>query len=345
MRDTLITCLSHPVPGPDWMSTDDRRQHNIVGETTAMTKTDLEYRIPAALNIADFDGDAFDDIDDNPEKLAYAFSPDAIREELAKNLPEIHESWVEEENSSFPSVASLGGIDKNLSVSTIDIGPSALPSRPSEEFAHSEASETDPSDSPEFTQISLSVPAEDGGQNDVRSWNENSGPQRHGFAVRQAARPPSLDLTQGQSLSSPAQIDPFRGGSPYLISPSPRSASKFSAFSAFSDASEHSPSSQTPTSIHSAGSQAATSTSLPNVSTVSTSPAAASSILLTEKSFSHRPHRSAGPSAFEKVRSKTRPTFLPPKSREEDNKHMSDWQHMMKQSRMIGMVYSFSSYI
>lgn len=326
------------------MSTD---AHNIVGETTAMTKTNLESRIPAALDIADFDGDAFDDKDDNPEKLAYAFSPDAIREDLARNLPEIHEPWVEEDNSSFPSVTSFGGSDKNLSVSTIDIGPSALPSRSSEGLAHSEASETDPSDSPEFTQISLSAFAEDGGphSNDVRSWNENPGPQRHGFAVRQAARPPSLDLTQGQPLSSPAQIDPFREGSSYLISPSPRSASKFSAFSTFSDASEHSPSLQTPNSIHSAGSQATTSTSLPDVSTVSTSSAAANNILLTEKSFSHRPHRSAGPSAFEKVRSKTRPTFLPPKSREEDDKHMSDWQHMMKQSRVIGMVCSFSPYI
>lgn len=42
---------------------------------------------------------------------------------------------------------------------------------------------------------------------------------------------------------------------------------------------------------------------------------------------------SAGPSAFQRVLSKTRPHFLPPKNRQEDQKHMADWQAMMKQSR------------
>lgn len=45
---------------------------------------------------------------------------------------------------------------------------------------------------------------------------------------------------------------------------------------------------------------------------------------------------SAGPSAFQKVMSKTRPHFLPPKNRQEDQKHMADWQAMMKQSRAAG---------
>ncbi len=40
-----------------------------------------------------------------------------------------------------------------------------------------------------------------------------------------------------------------------------------------------------------------------------------------------------GPSIFEKVMSKTRPSYLPPKSREEDLKHMKDWEEMMKRSR------------
>ncbi|CAK5280277.1 unnamed protein product [Mycena citricolor] len=47
-----------------------------------------------------------------------------------------------------------------------------------------------------------------------------------------------------------------------------------------------------------------------------------------------RPNRSTGPSMFEKVRSKTRPSFLPPKSKQEDNKHLSEWESMMKQSRL-----------
>lgn len=52
--------------------------------------------------------------------------------------------------------------------------------------------------------------------------------------------------------------------------------------------------------------------------------------------------RSAGPSTFQKVMSKTRPHFLPPKSRQEDKKHMADWEAMMKQSRAAG---DFSSRI
>ncbi|KAH8997383.1 rab-GTPase-TBC domain-containing protein [Lactarius akahatsu] len=53
-------------------------------------------------------------------------------------------------------------------------------------------------------------------------------------------------------------------------------------------------------------------------------------------SSSHKVHkvtRSTGPSALEKVISKTRPPFLPPKSRVEDQKHLSDWEKMMERSR------------
>ncbi|KAJ7786470.1 rab-GTPase-TBC domain-containing protein [Mycena metata] len=55
---------------------------------------------------------------------------------------------------------------------------------------------------------------------------------------------------------------------------------------------------------------------------------------LPPKNPAHRPTRSTGPSALEKVRSKTRPSFLPPKSREEDNKHLGEWESMMKLSRL-----------
>ncbi|KAF8260732.1 rab-GTPase-TBC domain-containing protein [Lactarius quietus] len=53
-------------------------------------------------------------------------------------------------------------------------------------------------------------------------------------------------------------------------------------------------------------------------------------------SYSHQVHRatrSTGPSILERVISKTRPSFLPPKSRDEDQKHLSDWEKMMKRSR------------
>ncbi|KAL0951578.1 hypothetical protein HGRIS_008260 [Hohenbuehelia grisea] len=61
--------------------------------------------------------------------------------------------------------------------------------------------------------------------------------------------------------------------------------------------------------------------------------AANATLAAPQKPNGHRPTRSTGPSMFEKVRSKTRPTFLPPKNRTEDRKHMADWESMMKQSR------------
>lgn len=39
---------------------------------------------------------------------------------------------------------------------------------------------------------------------------------------------------------------------------------------------------------------------------------------------------------LDKVVSKTRPSFLPPKPRAEDRKHMADWETMMKHSRVAG---------
>ena len=50
----------------------------------------------------------------------------------------------------------------------------------------------------------------------------------------------------------------------------------------------------------------------------------------------HRSSRSVGPSTLDKVISKTRPTYLPPKPKTEDLKHMADWETMMKQSRAVG---------
>lgn len=51
---------------------------------------------------------------------------------------------------------------------------------------------------------------------------------------------------------------------------------------------------------------------------------------------SHRPSRSTKPTAFQKVVSKTRPHFLPPKNPREDLKHLADWAAMMNQSRAAG---------
>ena len=84
-------------------------------------------------------------------------------------------------------------------------------------------------------------------------------------------------------------------------------------------------------------------TVLPASSLVSPSSATTSGSIPTPNSSrsepprrGHRPSRSVGPSALDKVISKTRPSFLPPKPKTEDLKHMADWEAMMKQSRAVG---------
>lgn len=65
-------------------------------------------------------------------------------------------------------------------------------------------------------------------------------------------------------------------------------------------------------------------------------PPSPSSPLPRSPTMSRPKARSAGPSAFQQVLSKTRPHFLPPKSREEDRKHLADWEAMMRESRAAG---------
>ncbi|KAI6153881.1 rab-GTPase-TBC domain-containing protein [Pisolithus tinctorius] len=64
-----------------------------------------------------------------------------------------------------------------------------------------------------------------------------------------------------------------------------------------------------------------------------TSSSSTSQLPISSSQGSHKPSRAVGPSVFQKVVSKTRPHFLPPKSREEDRKHLADWEAMMKESR------------
>jgi len=282
-----------------------------------MTSSILERQTPVMPEISDFDDlDAFDAREDSFENLPYVFSPDAIREELAKNMPEIHETtWDDKTNAPFSEGAPFNSSEQNLSVSTIDIGPGALPPQSPEG-----TSEDSAADSPKFSQIHLSTPVENNVDHSSNggSWNGIAKP-----GIVRLGRPQSLDLKLEPLTPSSARMGSPRQGS----STSPGSISNSARFTDVSDASP------TPKSTISVRSdfEPGTSTSLPNITSIPTAPPT----LLTEKSFSHRPHRSIGPSTFEKVRSKTRPTFLPPKSRKEDDKHMSDWQEMMKQSRLV----------
>jgi hypothetical protein len=293
-----------------------------------MTSTVLERQTPATFHISDFDDlDAFDASEDSLENLPYVFSPDAIREELAKNMPEIHDGWDNQTHAPFSEGTPFDSGEQNLSVSTLDIGPGALP--PHSPAGTSEDSTADSLHSPQFSQIHLSTSVEDNVDHsaDERPWNGTAKPG----IVRQG-RPQSLDLTlEPPSLSSTRIDSPRQASSGFPIT----SPGSILHSARLTDVSESSPTPTSGISVRSPASvlEPGTSTSLPNISSIPPAPPAT---LLTEKSFGHRPHRSIGPSTFEKVRSKTRPTFLPPKSREEDDKHMSDWQQMMRQSRVVG---------
>lgn len=69
---------------------------------------------------------------------------------------------------------------------------------------------------------------------------------------------------------------------------------------------------------------------------VGSPPASSTSTSSRSSSIGHKSTRSVGPSVFERVVSKTRPPFLPPKSIDEDKKHLADWERMMKRSRAAG---------
>lgn len=304
----------------------------------------VQNHVPAAFHLSDFDDDdAFDVQDDNLKSMPYVFSPDAIREEMARNMPEVaEESWGDDEDTS-----SAGGFsqfnrdgDTNTSVSTLDIGAN-------EDHNSNRSTSLSPelplesSLSSNFTQISLTTPADDHPPDELplpaeteSSHNTNGDAGAYVQVVRASARPPSLDLTP----RPPLPTSPFDYGySPSMstLSTPPSTSQSFrtplsaeiSVPSPAHSSGSHTPSSSTE--------QAVTSMSLPAMSGIPVA-AAAASTLLTEKPLGHRANRSVGPSAFEKVRSKTRPTFLPPKSRQEDDKHMADWQQMMKQSRLAG---------
>ncbi|KAF9535686.1 rab-GTPase-TBC domain-containing protein [Crepidotus variabilis] len=319
--------------------------------TTAMaSRTEVGHHKPAVISINDFDDDdAFDAHDDRPGKLPYVFSPDAIREDMAKNMPDLHDTWGDEPVLGFTSDGFFNGDDHNTSVSTLDIGPpNTLPRASSEGSSISSA--VDSSLSPDFSQISLAPTLE----NDVppplpsggfgqHPWKGDVSPPKH--AARQPARPTSLDIPPVELKSPRTNNDYYSYNygqhSASLTTPSTSATAPLSGD--IPDASAASPGVLSPSSITSASERhSPSSRSLPNISTVqatadavaaAASGAASGSVLLTEKPRGHRSNKSIGPSTFEKVRSKTRPTFLPPKSRKEDDKHMSDWQHMMKQSR------------
>lgn len=174
-----------------------------------------------------------------------------------------------------------------------------------------------------FSHISLSSPVDEQHQHRFPDPEDDYLPSRNG---RELSHP-------GAPRTPPTPSSPQRERSPSqsnISQPPTPSSAPTGITRSLPEAPLPSPPYSSPAS--SSDGPAVPSLSLPAISSI---PAhAPTNGYLTEKPPSHRPHRSLGPSAFEKVRSKTRPNFLPPKPRGEDDKHMADWQKMMKQSRL-----------
>jgi hypothetical protein len=288
----------------------------------------------------DFD-DAFSDGDSNDMEMAYEFSPDAIREDLARNMPAMEDSWSGVKDNTAPE----GFFEAhNTSVSTIDINGTGLRSG-----SHSPplSSPGSPNTSSHFSQISLSLSSSPSATEDTRPSVDPS----IGNGVNGSYPNIVIDASAGASTSHRISLTSEQKKSHELSLksadlpsfPSLELASH-TAQTAQSTRSLPTPSTRPALQSPQSNTVTPTPTSSPSPSTATFAPASLpssssepqSQLQPPQKPFAHRPTRSAGPSAFEKVRSKTRPTFLPPKPRQEDDRHMADWQSMMKLSRAAG---------
>ncbi|KAG5647755.1 hypothetical protein DXG03_008478 [Asterophora parasitica] len=289
----------------------------------------------------DFD-DAFSDGDAND--ISYEFSPEAIRADMARNMSTIEATW-----SASDSANSNGFFeDQNLSVSTLDMNGSEQ-----EKMSRASTPRTPQSpslglsDNGHFSQISL--------DNEVHELEEEElaedAAPNHETPRIPAESHPSVVTAVSQGNTHNHLVSSISDGVPrddQIKNPSPHSPSflEYPPNSAHSTQSLPAPAAfapyPSPTPTPPRPSSATPPVILPftildptpEISSIpSSSSAPQSQLKPPQKPKVHRPTRSTGPSIFEKVRSKTRPTFLPPKPRQEDDKHMADWQSMMKLSR------------
>ena len=295
--------------------------------------------------------DAFDDGDDDHDH-DFKFSSDAIRQEMAKNLS----TWSNDANVDDEQGPSFDNPrlyhEQDLSVSTLDINGEQRSSPP----PHTPDDEANPT---QFVQISLSrsgsdvmketdieEPAQEVKQSQVddnaSALTAKENPHPYPTVIIDASKPPSHRVTISSDLNKTEDGNVGSTSSSPPPSSPPRSSSE--------DGSEHSSDLQssqslppTPLNTKQSVSQAASTSALPPSPITPVVAAPASSTSNTSATLAppspkpgHRQTRSLGPSTFEKVRSRTRPSFLPPKSRQEDDKHMAEWQALMKQSRTIG---------
>ncbi|TFY64498.1 hypothetical protein EVG20_g5923 [Dentipellis fragilis] len=304
----------------------------------AIPPTTRETKTPPAPFYLD---DAFSDGDENDDVLE--FSSQSLRAELAKNLSPTTNEDQEDVQNIAPSIpnASVSTLDMNGHTDSSPSAPgSTLTSPPTlSPSAHHAPELVSHSPSSQFEQISLSDgPAAENPDPETPPRRHSEGSQGEGSIGAHPDILPATDDDHGvppehqksptvhpevMSPSAPEEATQSPPPSQVIIIPphsssSPPSGPDTARTSSF----EHH---RTPsTAGH--GQRAVSTPSLYIPTTPKTAP--------LRPSAGHKPTRSTGPSTFEKVVSRTRPSFLPPKTREEDDKHLADWEKMMKQSRI-----------
>lgn len=275
-------------------------------ESNQMSLSPVVDNNPTLRSSFDVD-DAFSEGDDSDISFGRDFTAAAIRAELAKTL-------ANEQNSGSVTDASVSTLDINGPEQPASVAPDMSTRTSSYQSCHSFGTLEDPSSS-EFSQVSLSdeVLEESTTPEEVESY-----PTVH------------IDISEDNAPARVEEIkvtEPTEDSPPISPSPSPPSSAPYSK----SESSRpQSPPNSAPPSNY--GRPDVT----PTIAAITPSLSASGTYKPDSSKLGHRVTRSAGPSALDKVINKTRPTFLPPKTRVEDQKHLADWEHMMKQSRVVG---------
>ena len=291
--------------------------------------------------------DAFSDEDDRD--VVPAFSPEAIREEFARSYS-IEDRLSQDEVADFASKIGFS-TDPYLSPPPVeaeesDLGEQVHSAPPTMQRSLSSFSDSPsvPSHQNSFYEVELSSAVSELNLQD-RSPSPPSPPTSppasppapppapyDGSETRPSAEYPSVYIDASQSRLEVREVHPDHNNHPNGSTTHSRDSSREDARArSVSPRREprSAPNAQSMSVSHlpSSYSQPA-STSKASFSHTAGPPAASA--------FRRQKAKSMGPSMLDKVISKTRPTFLPPKPRAEDRKHMADWEQMMKRSRAAG---------
>ena len=287
--------------------------------------------------------DAFSDTDDN--EVGFDFSPAALREELHKSISHDTDWNLGDDVEDFANKIGYSvDHETDTSVSTFDINASVHdepispptqqpPSPDSQTLSQPSRSQPDSlSDvqlASDFSTVSLSdhasTPPEPEPEPDKSDEEEVEVKQEH--VVEHAYPAVQIEVhddTHALATVQEVAIPPAEYHIPdHQSKPSQDSINAIQSI--------------TPRSSTSVASESSVTVPIPSSSSLPTpSSAQSTTSVASTASTRHRPTKSLGPSALDKVISKTRPHFLPPKPRTEDKKHMADWEKMMKQSRLAG---------